>query len=110
MVPYFRRGYFPLSVKKTCFHLPCVCISKSAMGPAENVLSLVTVTNVILGLVVYVALRFGCQVIYYRFFSPLAKFPGPFWSSVTRLWIAWHNLQETEVPTVYALAKKYGWS
>jgi hypothetical protein len=79
------------------------------MGLAENVLSLVTVTNVILGLVAYVALKFGWQVIYYRFFSPLAKFPGPFWGSVTRLWIAWHNLQETEVPTVYALAQKYGW-
>ncbi|KAG0158664.1 hypothetical protein PDIDSM_6183 [Penicillium digitatum] len=50
------------------------------MGLAENVLPLVTVTN----------------------------FPGPFWGSVTRLWIAWQNLQETEVPTVYALAKKHG--
>ncbi|KAJ5409605.1 uncharacterized protein N7487_003964 [Penicillium crustosum] len=78
------------------------------MGLAENVLSLVTVTNVILGLVAYVALKFSWQIIYYRFFSPLAKFPGPFWGSVTRLWIAWHNLQETEVPTVYALAQKYG--
>lgn len=79
------------------------------MGLAENVLSLVTVTNVILSLVAYVTLKFGWQIIYYRFFSPLAKFPGPFWGSVTRLWIAWHNLQETEVPAVYALAKKYGW-
>ncbi|KOS41781.1 hypothetical protein ACN38_g7339 [Penicillium nordicum] len=78
------------------------------MGLAEDLLSLVTVANVILGLVAYVALKFGWQVIYYRFFSPLAKFPGPFWGSVTRLWIAWHNLQETEVPTVYALAQKYG--
>ena len=80
------------------------------MGLAENVLSLVTVTNVILSLVAYVTLKFAWQAIYYRFFSPLANFPGPFWGSVTRLWIAWHNLQETEVPTVYALAKKYGWS
>jgi hypothetical protein len=80
------------------------------MGLAGNILSLLTVTNFFLGLIAYVALKFGWQVVYYRFFHPLAKFPGPFWASVTRLWIAKHNLQETEVPTVYALAKEYGQS
>lgn len=78
------------------------------MGLAEYILSLVTVTNVVLGLIAYVALKFGYQIIYYRFFHPLSKFPGPFWGSVTRLWIAWHNLQETEVPTVYELTKEHG--
>jgi hypothetical protein len=67
-----------------------------------------TVTNVIFSFVAYVAVRFIYQIIYYRFFHPLSVFPGPFWGSVTRLWIAWHNMNETELPTVYALTKKYG--
>ncbi|KAJ6098232.1 hypothetical protein N7499_002606 [Penicillium canescens] len=78
------------------------------MGLAEYILSLVTVANVVLGLIAYVALKFGYQIIYYRFFHPLSKFPGPFWGSVTRLWIAWHNLHETEVQTVYELTKEHG--
>jgi hypothetical protein len=78
------------------------------MGLAGNILSLVTVSNFILGLIVYVVFKFGYQIVYYRFFHPLSKFPGPFWGSVTRLWIAWHNLQETEVPTVYQLTKEHG--
>ncbi|KAJ5833888.1 hypothetical protein N7474_002199 [Penicillium riverlandense] len=78
------------------------------MGLAGNLLSLLTVTNALLGLLGYIALRFVYQIIYYRFFHPLAVFPGPFWGSVTRLWIAWHNMRETELPTVYALHKKYG--
>lgn len=74
----------------------------------ETVLSLVTVTNIILAIFAYVGLKFLYQIVYYRFFHPLSVFPGPFWGSVTRLWIAWHNLKETELPTVYALTKKYG--
>ena len=78
------------------------------MGIGERLLSLVTVTNIILALLAYVAIKFLFQIIYYRFYHPLSAFPGPFWGSVTRLWIAWHNLQETELPTVCALTKKYG--
>lgn len=80
------------------------------MGLAGNVLSLMTVTNILLGLIAYITLKFSWQIIHYRFFHPLAKFPGPFWASVTRLWIAKHNLLETEVPTTYALVKEYGQS
>lgn len=78
------------------------------MGFGQDFLSQLTVAKVILGLVVYVGLRFLYQIVYYRFFHPLSAFPGPFWGGVTRLWIAWHNLRETEVPTVHALTKKYG--
>ena len=78
------------------------------MGFGQTLLSQLTVAKVILGLVAYVGLRFLYQIVYYRFFHPLSAFPGPFWGSVTRLWIAWHNLRETEVPTVHALTKKYG--
>ncbi|CEL00466.1 Putative Monooxygenase [Aspergillus calidoustus] len=78
------------------------------MGLREQLVSQLTVTNVILSFAAYVALKFLYQIIYYRFFHPLSVFPGPFWGSVTRLWIAWHNMNETELPTVYALTKKYG--
>ncbi|OQE15468.1 hypothetical protein PENSTE_c028G01327 [Penicillium steckii] len=78
------------------------------MGLAEGVLSLVTVTNILLALFFYVVLKFAYQIIYYRFFHPLSVFPGPFWASVTRLWIAKQNLAETEYLTSYELAKKYG--
>lgn len=85
-----------------------ICLVNSTMGLAENVLSLVTVTKVFFALFAYVVLKFVYQIVHYRFFHPLAAFPGPFWASVTRLWIAKQNLQETEYLTVYDLAKKYG--
>lgn len=51
-------------------------------------LSLLTFRNLILVLVGYVFIRVVHQIIHYRWFHPLSKFPGPFWASVTRLWIA----------------------
>ncbi|KAJ5247435.1 hypothetical protein N7468_002418 [Penicillium chermesinum] len=78
------------------------------MGLAENVLSLLTATNLVLVLLSYVLLRFAYQIIYYRFFHPLSAFPGPFWASATRLWITFQNLKETEYLTFYELSKKYG--
>ncbi|KAL4967586.1 cytochrome P450 [Aspergillus stella-maris] len=78
------------------------------MALGEQVLAHLTLANVILGCIAYVALSFIYQIVYYRFLHPLSAFPGPFWGSVTRLWIAWHNMKETELPTVYALTKKYG--
>ncbi|PYH89590.1 cytochrome P450 monooxygenase [Aspergillus ellipticus CBS 707.79] len=78
------------------------------MSVGEDIASRVTATNVILGLLAYVAFKCVYQVVYYHFFHPLAKFPGPFWAGVTRLWIGWHNFQATEVPTVRALTEKYG--
>ncbi|KAL4865772.1 hypothetical protein BDV12DRAFT_187949 [Aspergillus spectabilis] len=78
------------------------------MGLGEQLLAQLTLTNVVLGYVAFILLKFTYQVIYYRFFHPLSVFPGPFWGTTTRLWIAWHNMKETELPTVYALTKKYG--
>lgn len=78
------------------------------MGLGELVLSQLTLANVVLGGIAYIVLKFIYQIVYYRFFHPLSVFPGPFWGSVTRLWIAWHNLKETELPTIYGLTKKYG--
>ena len=43
------------------------------MGVGEDLLSKVTATNVILGLVTYVVLQFVYQIVYYHFFHPLVK-------------------------------------
>ncbi|PLB47364.1 putative cytochrome P450 monooxygenase [Aspergillus steynii IBT 23096] len=78
------------------------------MGFVDDIWSRATLLNFALGTLAYVALRFLYQIVYYRFFHPLSVFPGPFWGTVTRLWITWHNLNETELPIVSALTKKYG--
>lgn len=56
----------------------------------------------------WLAAQFLYQVVYYRFFHPLASFPGPFWGSVTRLWITWHNIKGDEPWVFRALHEKYG--
>ncbi|KAJ5097471.1 hypothetical protein N7456_008192 [Penicillium angulare] len=78
------------------------------MGLAENALSLLTVSNIFFSFVTYIICKVVYQIIYYRFFHPLSVFPGPFWASVTRLWITSQNLKETEYLTCYELSKKYG--
>lgn len=75
---------------------------------AQKVLSFLTVRNIFLLLVAYVTLSWVEQIVRYRFFSPLRHFPGPFWASVTRLWIAYHNIKEDECETELALHKKHG--
>jgi hypothetical protein len=67
-----------------------------------------TFVNVSLGFIAYLIARALYQVVYYRFFHPLSKFPGPFWGSVTRLWIAYHNIKEDEPYVEHELHKKYG--
>ena len=85
-----------------------MALSTNSLG--ASVIGLVTFRNILIavfGLLVYKALG---QIIYYRFFHPLAKFPGPFWASVTRLWIAYHNVKEDEVYLELDLHKKHGMS
>lgn len=60
--------------------------------------------------VLHVVGSFVYQIIYYRFFHPLSKYPGPFWGSVTRLWITYHNIKGDEPETFQALHRKYGMS
>ena len=57
---------------------------------------------------VYILYEIVAQIIYYRYFHPLRGFPGPFWASVTRLWIGWHCWRQTELETEKALHEKYG--
>lgn len=74
----------------------------------SSALSLITPGKIVLLVLGYYVLRFLWQIIYYRLFHPLSKFPGPFWASVTRLWIAYYNLRGDEYRVVYGLHKKYG--
>lgn len=78
------------------------------MGLIETGLSLLTVTNVLLSLIAYVTFKIVYQIVYYRFFHPLSVFPGPFWASVTRLWIARHAYRGTEYLALHELSKKHG--
>jgi hypothetical protein len=74
----------------------------------SGVLSRMTIGNLVLFILAYFAFRVIQQIIYYRFLSPIKDFPGPFWASVTRIWIAWYNLMESEVQALEAVHKKYG--
>ncbi|OJD34914.1 cytochrome p450 oxidoreductase [Diplodia corticola] len=58
--------------------------------------------------VAYIAFKVLHQIVYYRFLHPLAKFPGNFWGSVTRLWITYHNVKEDECQTFRELHKEHG--
>jgi hypothetical protein len=67
-----------------------------------------TLTNAFLLLTIWIAFKVIYQIVYYRFFHPLSNFPGPFWASVTRLWIAYYNMRGDEYLKEHELHKKYG--
>jgi hypothetical protein len=58
--------------------------------------------------VAYVFFSAVYQIVKYRFFHPLAKVPGNFWGSVTRLWITYHNVKADECQVFQELHKKHG--
>lgn len=72
------------------------------------ILAKLTVWNISLAFALYILFLVAKQVVCYRYLSPIKNFPGPFLASVTRLWLAWHNFNATEIATVQALHKKYG--
>jgi hypothetical protein len=80
----------------------------SSTSQTPHLLALLTPINILLAAISLPILSFTYQIIYYRFFHPLRHFPGPFWASVTRLWIAYHNILGDECETELALHKKYG--
>lgn len=45
----------------------------------------VTLSNISISILTILLVQAASQVIYYRLFSPIKQFPGPFWGSVTRL-------------------------
>lgn len=73
-----------------------------------HITQLITLRNVLLSVVAYVLYSIIHQVVYYRFFHPLRRFPGPFWASVTRLWIAYHNIKADELYLEEDMHKKLG--
>ena len=75
---------------------------------AQTLLSLLTIRNTFLLLTAYILYSFLSQFIRYRLLSPIRAFPGPFWASITRLWIAYHNIKEDECEVELALHKKHG--
>jgi hypothetical protein len=71
-------------------------------------MALLSFANVALLALGYLAWSAAYQIVYYRFFHPLSKFPGPFWGSVTRLWIAYHNAMGDEIAVLQQVTEKYG--
>ena len=63
--------------------------------------------KIVLIIVLSIATSFAYQIIYHHFFNPLAKFPGPFWAGVTRLWLAFYDLRGQEQGMTEALHAKY---
>ena len=66
------------------------------------------VTQSMIVVIGFVILCMLYQIVSYRFFHPLSQFRGPFWASVTRLWITYHTLKEDECETFEKLHKIYG--
>lgn len=99
--------------------LPVCLFSRLRSQPAAKMVSLdsssisrllsqVTLGHLLIGGLLYLI---GCvlyQIIHYRFFHPLSQFPGPFWASVTRLWILYHSVKGDEVAVFEKLHKKHG--
>lgn len=71
-------------------------------------MALLSLTHLALLVPAYFAGNVLYQIVYYRFFHPLSKFPGPFWGSVTRLWITYHNVKADECQTFQELHRKHG--
>jgi hypothetical protein len=75
---------------------------------SQTVVSLLTIRNLFFVFVAYILFGWIKQFVRYRLLSPLRNFPGPFWASITRLWIAYHNIKEDECQVELALHKKHG--
>jgi hypothetical protein len=63
-------------------------MDSSRQRSSSTALSYLGFRNLVLTVFGYFVARVVYQIVYYRYFHPLSKFPGPFWGSVTRLWIA----------------------
>ncbi|KAF5020719.1 hypothetical protein F66182_7251 [Fusarium sp. NRRL 66182] len=71
-------------------------------------MAVISVLNIALLGVAYITFGFVYQIVKYRFFHPLSKFPGNFWASVTRLWITYHNVRADECATFQKLHRENG--
>ncbi|KAH6975706.1 cytochrome P450 [Ilyonectria destructans] len=53
-------------------------------------------------------LLFALTVLYSQYFSPLSKIDGPFWASLTRLWLVKHSRDGDMHRVILAAHKRYG--
>lgn len=74
----------------------------------SNAIAFFSFGRIVLIFVTYLFVRCLYQIVHYRFFHPLSKFPGPFWASVTRLWIAYYSFKGEEHLILCDLHTKYG--
>lgn len=75
---------------------------------SARIVQYLTFKNLLLLTSAYIIWNIVYQIVYYRFFHPLRKFPGPFWASVTRLWLAYHNIKADETYVEEDMHKKLG--
>lgn len=83
-------------------------MSSSHSSSLSILLSKVTLVYLLIGGLVYLTFRVLYQIVHYRFYHPLSQFPGPFWASVTRLWIAYHSIKGDEFAVVDELHRIHG--
>lgn len=55
-----------------------------------------------------IGIQLFIQLVVYPFFHPLSKFPGSYWASTSRLWMAYEFWRGTELETLKSLHDKYG--
>jgi len=75
---------------------------------ASALLDAITTTRIASLILLYLVFRVVYQIAYYRYFHHLKVFPGPFWGSVTRLWVGYHCLKEDELAQELELHRKHG--
>ncbi|KAJ4346652.1 uncharacterized protein N0V89_010583 [Didymosphaeria variabile] len=68
----------------------------------------ITLCNVFFAGILCLILYLIIYIIYYRFFHPLAKYPGPFLASITDLWQVAEFLSLKQPYNLTALHEKYG--
>lgn len=74
----------------------------------DKITVFLTPTNIAIAAPALLLLYLLLNAFYNVYFHPLAKFPGPFWAKVTRLWITWQCYKSREPYVLMELAKKYG--
>lgn len=61
------------------------------------------------GLSIAVAVSYFATVAFWdHYFSPLARIPGPFWASITRLWHAYHIFEGDHNTEIIRLHEQHG--